>query len=141
MIPSNNRDGFSFIEVVLTIALIGAVLTPLFSVQYNVFNLLARAADKLSRIFLLENVINEGSYKAKPFAEKMEVIKSNIADPETSIELMIQKPDPQTSPLRKFEHLYIVRSKGSWKRFGLEFNDSVVSLVFQQPPQKKKEVS
>src|SRR3990172_7638425 len=53
---NRNMNGFSFIEVILTIALIGAVVTPVLVVQFNVLQFLSRSSGKIRTIFLLDSL-------------------------------------------------------------------------------------
>ncbi len=138
MIPSNNRDGFSIVEIMITIGMIGALLTPLLNTQYTVMQLMTRATDKLSRIFILENWFNEYEYKKEPISEKEYKVTRNIVDPDTELTYVIHKPDAQKSSLRKIDDIYIVRGKGEWKRFGLPFSDTMITLMYQAPEQQKQ---
>jgi len=138
MIPSNNHNGFTFIEIVLTVALIGAVLAPLFSVQYNVLRLITRASDRVSRIFLLGNIFQEAEYKDKPVSEKGLTGTKKITDPETDLTYIVKTPD-KSSSLKKLHDVYIVQTTATWNRAGIAYKENMLSFMYQPKPKKKKE--
>jgi type II secretory pathway pseudopilin PulG len=138
MIPSNNRDGFSIVEIMVTIGMIGALLPILLSTQLGVMQLMTRSTDKLSRIFVVENWFNEFEYKKEPITDKEYKVTRNVMDPDTVLTYVINKPDAQKSSLRTIDDIYIVRGKAEWKRVGLTFSDTMVSFMYQAPEEKKQ---
>ena len=57
MIRFNLRAGFTLIEVLVAIAIIDIILSPLFIVQGNVLQNVARISNKLHRIFFAEQLL------------------------------------------------------------------------------------
>lgn len=137
MTPSNNRDGFTLIEIMMTVAMIGIVIVPLFSVQYNILKIISQASDQLSRIFLIETIFNEAEYRGKQVAESGIAGNKKVEEPLTEINYAVQKPN-EKSAFIKFNDVYVVRATASWSRAGIGSQETMMSFAYMPVEQEKK---
>ena len=61
----NNRKGFSLIEGMIAIAIVGMILAPMFLLESNVFNAVARIAERFHRILFSKQFLFT-AYKEQP---------------------------------------------------------------------------
>ncbi len=61
----NNKKGFSLIEGMIAIAIVGMILAPMFLLETNVFNAVARIAERFHRILLSKQFLFT-AYKEQP---------------------------------------------------------------------------
>lgn len=132
---SNTPDGFSFIEIILTIALIGAVITPLAMVQYNVVGLLGRNSGYAARVFIVEQIMNEALQQLALGKEPKELATTKkLNDPAMNITLEVRAP---YGPLQKLKGLYLIRIRSTWTQAGKERDMTMIRMVYH--PEKKGE--
>ncbi|MBN1549284.1 prepilin-type N-terminal cleavage/methylation domain-containing protein [Candidatus Babeliales bacterium] len=132
--------GFTFVEVVLTIALIGFILTPLLVVQNNVLRLVMKSSDRARRIFILKNAFSEAAINVdneedvtnRSFEKQYEV-------PHMSLKYTVM-PIVKESSLKGFSEVYLLKAYGSWQRMYQEHSETMISFLFV-PPNEKKESS
>lgn len=137
----NNRsaDGFSFIEVVMTLALVGAVLTPVFMLQYNVLNFLPRSSDALRSIFLVDAAFSQAAFEHDGEATLQELAaEKKYEDPAVTVLYRVEEV-PETSPLKKIKNVYVAHARANWRRAGVEQEQSAYGFVFRAPPEEDKE--
>ena len=130
-----NRAGFSFLEIVLTITLIGAVLTPLYAVQYNIFSVVMRAFDEVSRLFLIQNLFYPAILPSAAADAEQKMIEKKIQDPSTAVTYELG-PIAPASRLAGYDNLYLAVAQGSWSRAGVESKEKIVTFVYRAPKSK-----
>ncbi len=137
---NHNSHGFSFIEIVLTIALIGAITAPVFMVQYNVLGLLTRSSDRVRRIFLTDTLYNQAVLQEKKVDQDIKALsfEKKYEDPALSLRYEVTEVS-EKSPLKKLKNLYAVKSKGTWQRAGGVEVQEELSFIFRPPSEKKEQ--
>jgi hypothetical protein len=116
--------------------MIGLVLTPIFSLEYNVNFLIARVTNRLSRIFFVEESLVQTSARALTTNVKELSSERNILDPATLIKVEAIKPQKNSS-LSKVDDLLILKGKAQWAASFGETEETVVSCIYK-PEQKEK---
>lgn len=69
-VSRDNKPGFTFIEVVIAIAITGLILTSLFTLQTTMFNNIVSGHFKTARIFFMKNFLLDEANLKKAKAEK-----------------------------------------------------------------------
>jgi prepilin-type N-terminal cleavage/methylation domain-containing protein len=105
---SSLNKGFSFLEVILTIALIGAVITPVMMVQYNTLSFMSGSRDKLRTIFLLDGLFPQASLDGKN-TEVGFTLEKKYEDPAVTVRYEVLGIAEKSS-LQKMQHLYRTRT-------------------------------
>lgn len=105
---SNLSKGFSFLEIVLTIALIGAVITPVMMVQYNTLSFMSGFRDKLRTIFLLDGLFPQAFLEEKS-TEVGFMLEKKYEDPAVTVRYEVLGIAEKSS-LKKMHHIYRTRT-------------------------------
>ncbi len=130
----NNRYGFSFIEAILAVAIVGIVLTPLFLLQGNVIRKIGQWSRYMQRIYEAKNFFIE-SQRAIPPDTRQVMLEKKIADPEAVLKYEIREIASKSS-LRKFKNILVEQVTLEWEQEGLKRQDIVMSFLFKPEPKK-----
>ncbi len=128
-------SGFSFIEVALTIAIIGMMITALFSLQFGAFRNVTLEHAILSRIFYIKNIY----YNPQDFEklQKDKTFTQDISDPKTKIVSKYLDVPEKSEVAKKFENVFLVKSTGSWQGMQTEQQETLVSFIYVRPKEEK----
>jgi prepilin-type N-terminal cleavage/methylation domain-containing protein len=130
-----NKSGFSFIEIIIAISIIGVVLTSLFNLQNTIFNISFSQHSKILRLFDIRNVFFD--YTTQEKLIKGEIVNENFEDPDTKLTIQMQKPNEKSS-IAKYENIYLIKSIGKWRAASRDNEESMVSLLFNVKEKKEK---
>ena len=127
---SGSANGFTLIEVLLAMAIIGLVLTPIFAIQLAVLRSNARASSTLSRIFLGKQFLVENEFQLKP-DEQEKRIEKKIDKPATTLTYELKRV-PENSALKKFKNILIESVTMQWvDRQGKKRQERLVTFAFK----------
>ena len=99
-----NKNGFSLIEAMIAIAIIGMILSPMFILETNVFNAVARIAERFHRILLSKQFIFI-AYKEQPPEAKEFKLEGKKEKPTSLMRYSFAAVDKKSS-LAKLEGMY-----------------------------------
>ncbi len=99
-----NKNGFSLIEAMIAIAIIGMILSPMFILETNVFNAVARIAEKFHRILLSKQFIFIAS-KEQPSEAKEFKLERKEEKPTSLMRYSFAAVDKKSS-LAKLQGIY-----------------------------------
>lgn len=118
MIPfKDHKSGFTFVEVVLSIALLGMILSPSLSVQSSILSLVTRTYTALITQAQLDQTV--ATYI---FEKKSEKTKAPIT--------CVTLPPHEKSALQKFSSISIVKATDQ--------HEVSIRLVYTPPAKEKK---
>jgi len=123
-----NNPGFSFVEVVMAMAIMAIILTSLFGLQNTAFNSALREHALISRIYYIKNLF----FDTVP----NKIIKKSLPDPETKLEI-ITMPAKSPEIVKRFENMYIVNANGQWKIQNKNYQEVLTMLLYLPPAPKK----
>ena len=132
---SHNKNGFTFIEVVITVAIIGIMMTSIFGLQNGMFKSVFNGYSKISRIFYIKNLFFEPSNLEK--LQKDKSIKKDLTEPQTNIVFELKKLSDKSSFSKRFENVNLLKATGKWRGLFKEQEETLISFVYIKP--KKKE--
>lgn len=138
--PNPNKSfGFTFIEIMLTIFMVGFLLTAVLGLQETVFSGVITYASSFERIFLLKDQLFKAAFaRAKDRTlEEQKKETTKIENPITTITYEQKKPQKE-SALQKFDNMMIEQVNASWQTFRGEQQETMISYVFM-PPRKKQQ--
>lgn len=132
MIRLKNRSGFTLIEVLLAVAIMGIVLGPIYILQGAVFDRVIRAAGSVDRMLAAYDFFVD----VKKGDE--DHIKKTISDPHA--DLIYEKKEPSKGSVlaKEFNHIYIEKLSWHWKYKDTSYSDVLVDIAFV-PPEEKEE--
>ncbi len=137
MIHFRNKAGFTLIEVLLSLAIIALVLTPIFVVQGTVLSRVGRYARMIDR-FMQSQLFFVNSSIAVSAEAKSTTLEKKIDVPLTFLSYEFQKL-PDSSPLKNFKDVYQEKVTIRYEDDGRKYLDSLVS--FRYRPEEKKEAA
>jgi prepilin-type N-terminal cleavage/methylation domain-containing protein len=131
-LAKENRSGFTLIEVLLAVAIIGIVLGPIYILQGTVFDRVMRVAGSVDRMLFAYDFFVDVKNGDDDH------VKETIKDPFT--DLVYEKKEPQKSSVlaKEFNHIYIKKLSWHWKYQDTSYSDVLVDFAFI-PPEEKKE--
>jgi prepilin-type N-terminal cleavage/methylation domain-containing protein len=126
----NARPGFTLIEVLLAMAIIGLILTPIFAIQLGVMRSNARASETLQRIFFGKQFLVDNEFQLKP-EEQEKRIEKKLEKPPTTLIYELKKI-PENSALKKFKDVLIESVIMQWiDRQGKKRQERLVTFVYK----------
>jgi prepilin-type N-terminal cleavage/methylation domain-containing protein len=127
MIHSKNNRAFTLIEVLLSVVIIGTVITALMSSQGVMIFSIKTISYKFSRLLLAKNLLYQTRLNGQSSAE------TKAQEPETLLKYSQKKA---TGTLGKqFRDLYREQVDYEWTEQGRKRTDQVISFIFK-PEQK-----
>lgn len=130
MIRSENNQGFTLIEVLLSMVIMGAVITALMSSQSVVLFSVKTISHQFSRLLLAKNIIYQTRLHGKTSAE------SKSDDPPTTFKYSQKKASGAIG--KKFKDIYREQMVFEWEEDGRKRSDTIVSFIFK-PKEKEEE--
>ena len=131
----STNPGFSIIEVVLAITIVGTTLIALFGSLATSMRSVARGHQTVIRLYTIKNQIAEQGMQP-PSPDPVQTIEKEIKKPKTIINYTV-KNIPSESTLTRLKDIYLVQASGSWRTKGLKFKEMFISLIFAPKKQKK----
>jgi Tfp pilus assembly protein PilV len=133
----NNGDGFTFIEIVLAVLMLGIMLTSALGLQNSSFTSIVKYSERLRAVLLLKNVLFDASYaraQNKGYAQEEKKVSEII---ETTLRYSTQKV-PQNSALAPFADVIIEKAEATWSGILQENKETLITFLYQ-PEKKEKE--
>jgi len=133
---NNIKDGFTLIEVLIAVAMVGLLLSPLFITQETVFLNVVKGARTFERILTAKNFywLSKQKYENQ---EKIEFKREKkITDPAMMLQYSVTSQS-QKSALKDFKDVYNERVNITWQDGRKKREDALVSFVFKPQEQKK----
>ena len=130
-----NASGFTFIEVMFAVMMVGTLLSAVFTLQNTSFNSIVSFSNRLRRVFMLRNWLGENRIvKAKG---KKEATSKKIDDPETKMSIKTEIISKKSS-LNNIKNVMVQNISAEWQGGIQKQKESLVSLFFKPPEKKKK---
>ncbi len=134
-------QGFSFLEVIFAIALLGAIGAPILMLNYNVLISTDRTSELSERIIVLERTLQEQLLEqaTKPKEGRDAETKKNIKIDEPPTEIVYERNRiPEQSQLAVFKEAQLVKVTGSWQlNTGGSRTESLVTFAVKPIETKK----
>ncbi len=127
----NNHRGFTLIEAMIAVAIMGMVLTPMFLLETNVFNAVARMGEQFER-FLFANHFLYIAQRQEPLETTDYSLEKREERPASMVRYSL-KPIAAQSSLAKVKRLY----KQELTAVGIELKSpraTIVRFVYKPEP-------
>lgn len=109
---SESKPGFTLIEVLLSLAIIGMVLTPIFLIQQLVLRRSSSSAHLFSRLIQAKDFLVDQQFENIQEAQGATAEKK-ITNPPTTL-IFSSKKLPENSSLKKFKHIMVDSVTMQW---------------------------
>jgi len=131
----HSKNGFSLIEAVIAIAVIGIIMVSVFSLQHVVFRKDILHNDRLTRIFLLKNALYDPAVMREDHDQSIKK-ERRIKDPVTEIKMIVGKMAGKV--FTKFKHVQRIVAQALWEGLDGKEQEELLFLRFEVPKQKGK---
>lgn len=137
MIVFKNRSGFTLVEVMIAIAIIGMVLTPIFAFQLQIVRRVNSSFDRSRRLIFAQNMLVE-MHEQRLIGKDVTTQQKQESGPATKLnyELKTATNHPQ---LKKLPNLYVERIVITDPTGAIKKEDVLGTIIFKpvQTEQKK----
>jgi len=130
----SNTNGFTLLEVLFALSILGMILTPLVLNQSRLLGRIAFQSTLLYRTYVGEKFMLDSYVKFEQDNKQRKATKS-IDDPETTVTFRIIEPSPTIKKL--FRDLYRQEVFVEWEEAGIKNRDSLISFLFLPELEKK----
>jgi len=134
MIRSKN-NGFTLIEVLFALTIIGMAITPLIVNQGNLIGRVGRQARNIFRIYLGEAFMIDSFLKFQENNAQRTASKQND-DPEAFLKFRIDAPNPTLK--KEFRNVYKQQVTVEWKEEQEKYSSNLVTFIFLPELEEKK---
>lgn len=136
----NTTHGFTLMEVLLAMAIMACVLSPIFITQGTLLQSVGKISRKMARIFSAKQYLYETRFTHQLQEQKdtpVITIEKKFDHPETLLTYEIVDV-PKNSLFAEFSDIYIERVKARWKEDNKSGQVTLVGFIFKPKPSKKK---
>lgn len=130
-----NSSGFTLIEVLLALAIIGMVLTPIFLIQQMVLRRSSSRANLFSRLIQAKDFLVDQQFENIQEAKEVTAEKK-ITSPITTL-IFNSKKLPENSALKKFKHIMVDSVNMQWTEQNKKRQEKLVTFSFKPEEQKQ----
>lgn len=134
MIRFRSNPGFTLIEVLLALAIIGMVLTPIFMIQQMVLRRSSSSAQLFSRLIQAKDFLIDQQFENMQETKEVTAEKK-ITNPITALTFNSRKV-PENSALKKFKHIMIDSVTMQWTEQNKKRQEKLVTFSFKPEEQK-----
>lgn len=132
----NHKKGFTLVEVILSLAITGIVLTPIFMMHEMIMNRVGRSSKAFEILLLCKNLLYEARQKQGPDAQDFSLNKTEI-DFDTKLTYSLEKSINQKSSLASLPGLHAEMVMASWTEQDKKKQDRLITFIYKKPEQKK----
>ncbi len=129
---SQRKQGFSFIEVVIAIAIIGTILTSLLSLLGAVFRATYQVHARTERMLMLRNLFFNQEDIGQLLADPTREIKRTIQEPMTELKFFLVRPKEGSQLAKRFQDTWLVQAKAEWQEFGRKQDEILVGMQYKK---------
>jgi len=135
---SGCNSGFMLTEVLIAIAIVGIVITPILLIQYNALVGTNDFSGKIRRLFVMKNFMVEQGFKASEQKEQKAVAEKNIKDSNVTLKYVRDKIKKGLPPFKNFDdaqvgNLCVQRIEAE---FGVKKKDVLIRFLYKPKIEK-----
>ena len=132
----NHKAGFTLIEALLAMMIVGFALNPLFGILSAIMRRVSISSRTYEYLLLCKNFMYEARQKQEPEAQTFKLEK---VDPDSSAELTysLSQGVDQKSPFASLVGLHKEEVIVSWTELGAKKSTQLVTFIYKKPEQKK----
>jgi len=134
MIVFKSKKGFTLVEVLIALAIVGMALTPLLLNQSSLALRVAENTRKIKQLLAAENFMVTSFIGFEKDPQKKKNVKK-IEEPETQLSYNISKPSDKIK--KEFKDIYTTNVTIEWKQQEKTLKEKLVNFLFL--PELKKD--
>ena len=132
----NHNNGFTLIEVILSLAITGVMLTPIFMMHEMIMTRVWGSSKAFDCILLCKNLLYEARQQQEPDAKDFVLDKADI-DFDATLTYSLEKSIDQKSSLASLVGLHKESVVVFWTEQDKKKQERLVTFVYKKPEQKK----
>lgn len=129
LVSKNDSSGFTLIEVLLSVAIVGLVLTPILMVQSMTIRNTGKRARIVDRTFAAKKFLIDSEVALAPDADESSSEKK-IANPAMTLRFDLTKP-AEGSSIKKFKFIKRATVTSAWVDQTGRHQDRLVTFLFR----------
>ncbi len=134
---NHNFNGFTLIEALLSMMIVGVVLAPLFVLHGVIMQRVSKSSKQLYAVLKAEQLLYEARQKQEPDAQEFSLNKE-VEDTSITLKYELEKGVNPKSSLASYGGLHKEMVSIDWTdQQGIKHHETMVSYVYKQPEQKK----
>lgn len=131
----NNKTGFTLLEVLFSIAIVGVVLIPIYALQNQVMTRIAKAAQSVRRMF-----VGFDFFLSAQSALDEKKIEKKSDDPPMQMNFDLEKIPSKSDLTKSFNDIQLAKASFQWNVEGKKQTSELVAIVFTPPePEPEKD--
>jgi len=132
----NHKNGFTLIEVLISLAITGVVLAPVFMLHEMIMNRVNRSSKEFEYMLLGKNFLYTARQKQEAQAQEFSLEKTELSG-DATLRYSLENGVNQKSSLASLPGLHREVVAVSWTELGNKKQDRLVTFVYKTPPEKK----
>lgn len=116
-------------EVLITIAIVGMIMIPLFGLQSSLLTKLERSNDTLANLFYI-TILTREARNEQPLSSSTFILEKKMGDPEVQVRYSLEKPSKESS-LASLDGILVEKIVIEWNEFGKKKSDHFAHIVFK----------
>jgi prepilin-type N-terminal cleavage/methylation domain-containing protein len=132
----NHKRGFTLVEVMLSMMIMGLALSPIFILFSMIMQRVNRSSRAYDAVLLCKNFLQEAHQKQEPEAQSFSLEKKEI-DFDVTLTYSLDKGVDQKSVFGSLQGLHRETVTATWLETGEKKEEQLVSFVYKKPEQKK----
>jgi len=128
------RDGFTLLETLFAAVIIALVMGPLFFMQGEMLQRVARVSRHMQRIFFMQDFLFDVHKQPKKDTNQL-TLEKQLDNPPTVLRYQLNPVDTK-SALHAIKGLHSERVTAVWSVFNKRYDDALVSLRCIKPEQQ-----
>lgn len=129
MIVFKNESGFTLIEVLLTLSIVGLVLTPILMLQSMLVRNTNKRTQMIDRMYAAKKFLIDSEVALAPDANESSADKK-IANPPTTLRFELKNVSSNSS-LKKFKSIKQASVTSTWTEPGAKRQERIVTFLFR----------
>lgn len=131
-----SKGGFTLMETMLAMVIIGIVLTPVFILHGTIMQRMNKSSKRFYALLWGKTLLNEARQKQEPAAQEFTLDKK-LEEANAELKYVLHKSVDQKSSLMIHEGLHKELVTITWIDQGKQQSEQLISYVYKQPEQKK----
>lgn len=133
----NNKTGFTLVETMLAMVIVGIVLTPIFLLFGTIQQRMNKQNKQLYALLAGKQLLYEARQKQAPEAHEFTLDKK-LEETGTELKYALKKSvDAKSSLLASLDGLHKEVVTIDWSEMGQKRHEKIIAYVYKQPEQKK----
>lgn len=132
----NSSPGFSFMEIIIAVLMLGMLMTAIFTLQNTTFRSVVDFSARLAHIFSLKNKLVTASRDRAQQTESQTKPLDELTKESTKIIYTLEKVN-EKSALKKFENVMIEKAVAQWQEGTKKYQEILISFFYKVPEKKE----